>query len=112
VPVSQDSIRIGRRALTDRRISSRRFTIISTCPDRWGGSEELWSGAACALAESGTASFCFKTGVDSSHPSFRRLKSLSCTVRNLRRRNRAPVLNKYCHVLPLAIHLSTRVPIS
>jgi len=27
-----------------------------------------------------------------SHPSFRRLKSLSCTVRNLRRRNRAPVL--------------------
>ena len=110
MPVSQDSIRIGRRALTDRRISSRRFTIISTCPDRWGGSEELWSGAACALAESGHSVSCFKTGVDFSHPSFRRLKSLSCTVRNLRRRNRAPVFNKYCHVLPLAMHLSTRRP--
>ena len=108
MPVSKDSIRIG---LTEgRRKPSRRFTIISSCSDLWGGSEELWSAAACALAESGHSVSCFKTGVDATHPSVRRLKSFTCTVRNLRQRNRAPVLIKYSHVLPLAMHLSTRRP--
>ena len=44
------------------------------------------------------------------HPSIRRLKSFSCNVHNLRRRNRAPVLLKYAHVLPLAMHLARRRP--
>jgi len=93
-----------------RRKVSRRFTIISSCSDLWGGSEELWSAAACALIESGHNVSCFKTGVDATRPSVRQLKSFSCTVRNLRWRNRAPVLIKYAHVLPLAMHLSVRRP--
>ncbi|PYS37919.1 MAG: group 1 glycosyl transferase [Acidobacteria bacterium] len=109
MPISKDSVRIG--ALTEGRSKvSRRFTIISSCSDLWGGSEELWSAAACALAENGHSVSCFKTGVDTNHPSVRRLKSFNCTVRNLRRRNRGPVLIKYAHVLPLALHLLTRRP--
>jgi len=48
--------------------------------------------------------------VDATHPRVRQLKSLSCSVRNLRQRNRAPVVLKYAHVLPLAIHLARRRP--
>lgn len=95
---------------TSRDLTQARFTIISTCSDLWGGSEELWSAAACALLERGHNVSCFKSGVDATHPNIRRLKSLSCTVRNLRRRNRAPVLLKYAHVLPLATHLARRRP--
>src|ERR1044071_8433372 len=60
--------------------SPRRFTIVSTCPDAWGGSEELWAGAARVLAEKGHRVSAFKTALDASHPGIRRLKSLSCTV--------------------------------
>lgn len=89
---------------------AHRFTIISSCSDLWGGSEELWSAAACALSERGHHVSCFKSGVDETHPSIKRLKSLSCRVRNLRQQNRAPVLLKYAHVLPLAMHLARRRP--
>ena len=89
---------------------ARRFTIISSCSDRWGGSEELWSAAACALLAKGHNVFCFKSGVDETHPRVRQLKSFSCNVRNLRQQNRAPVLLKYAHVLPLAMHLARRRP--
>jgi glycosyltransferase involved in cell wall biosynthesis len=89
---------------------TRRFTIISSCSDLWGGSEELWSAAACALLERGHNVTCFKSGVDATHPRVRQLNSLSCRVHNLRRRNRAPVLLKYAHVLPLAMHLARRRP--
>jgi glycosyltransferase involved in cell wall biosynthesis len=89
---------------------TRRFTFISSCSDLWGGSEELWSAAACALLKMGHNISCFKSGVDATHPRILQLKSFSCSVRNLRRRNRAPVLLKYAHVLPLAIHLAWRRP--
>ena len=102
MPLSENSV-------TDTS-QARRFTIISSCSDLWGGSEELWSAAACALLERGHSISCFKSGVDETHPRVRRLKSLSCSVRNLRRRNRAPVLLKYIHVLPLAMHLARRRP--
>ena len=89
---------------------ARRFTIISSCSDAWGGSEELWSAAACALLQRGHNVSCFKSGVDETHSRIRRLKSLSCRVHNLRQRNRAPVLLKYAHVLPLIMHLARRRP--
>ncbi len=108
MPVYKDSI--GTALTAGPRTARRRFTIISSCSDLWGGSEELWSEAACRLIASGHSVSCFKTGVDTTQPSVRRLKSLSCTVHNLRRRNRAPVLIKYSHVLPLVMHLSTRRP--
>jgi len=66
-------------------VSARRFTIVSTCPDPWGGSEELWSGAAQVLSANGHRLSIFKTSLDQTHPRIQQLKSLSCTVRNLRR---------------------------
>jgi glycosyltransferase involved in cell wall biosynthesis len=65
--------------------STYRFVTISTCPEFWGGSEELWSRAASFLAETGHLVSVFKTVIDEMHPGIRRLKSLSCPVRDLER---------------------------
>lgn len=35
------------------RNSQQRFLFVSSCPDAWGGSEELWAGAAIHLHRSG-----------------------------------------------------------
>jgi glycosyltransferase involved in cell wall biosynthesis len=88
----------------------RRFTMISTCPEAWGGSEELWSGAASILAEKGHRVSAFKTVVDENHPRIRHLKSVSCTVRDLRMPplpRRAVTLS---HFLALSLHLKSRRP--
>lgn len=90
--------------------SPRRFTFISTCPELWGGSEELWAGAAAALAARGHRVTAYKTGVDGSHPRVRRLRSLSCTVLNLRRPPLPQPLITRSHLLVLAAHLTTRRP--
>jgi glycosyltransferase involved in cell wall biosynthesis len=84
--------------------------MVSTCPEPWGGSEELWSGAACVLAERGHRVSCFKTALDEAHPRVRRLKSLSCAVRNLPRLplSQPPVTR--LQMLSLAIHLTARRP--
>ena len=89
----------------------RRFAFISTCPELWGGSEELWAGAAVALAERGHAVTAYKTGVDKSHPKIRRLKSLSCSVHNLPRPPLVPqpVVTR-SHLLTVAARLSARRP--
>lgn len=94
----------------NRASQARRFTFVSTCPEAWGGSEELWSGAAAVLAERGHRVAAFKTVVDAAHPRVRQLKSLSCVVRNLRPLplpRRAVTLS---HFLKLATHLKTRRP--
>jgi glycosyltransferase involved in cell wall biosynthesis len=65
--------------------STYRFVTVSTCPDAWGGSEELWSRAASIVAEKGHRVSVFKTLIDEMHPSIQRLKSLSCPVRDLER---------------------------
>ena len=90
--------------------SSRRFAVVSTCPDAWGGSEELWSGAACVLAEKGHRVSAFKQALDESHPRIRRLKSLSCAVRNLRRLPFSQRLTTRYQLLSLATHLTARRP--
>jgi glycosyltransferase involved in cell wall biosynthesis len=90
--------------------SPRRFTVVSTCPDPWGGSEELWSGAACVLAERGHRVSAFKKALDESHPTIRRLKSLSCAVRNLRRLPLSQPLTTRSQLLALAAHLTARRP--
>ena len=89
----------------------RRFTFVSTCPELWGGSEELWAGAAAVLAERGHRVTAYKTGVDSSHPRVRRLESLACPVVNLRRPPYVPQpLVTRSHLLVLAAHLTARRP--
>src|SRR5438876_4007196 len=91
-------------------VSARRFTIISPCPESWGGSEELWSGAARILAERGHQVSAFKTAMDQTHPRVHQLKSLSCTVRNLRRLPAPQSLITRFHLLSLAVHLTIRRP--
>src|SRR5256714_125345 len=96
---------------SDPRFNSpRRFTVVSTCPELWGGSEELWSGAACVLAEKGHSVSCFKTALDDSHPRVQRLKSLSCSVRKLRRLPLSQPLTTRSQMLSLALHLTARRP--
>lgn len=59
--------------------------IVSSCPEPWGGSEELWSGTAAILAENHHSISVFKTGIDHSHSAIQRLTSLSCKVRDLQK---------------------------
>lgn len=88
----------------------RRFAFVSTCPESWGGSEELWSAAAAVLAEGGHRVSAFKTVVDETHPRIKRLKSLSCSVTNL---SRPPITERLVvryHLLLFAMHLKARRP--
>ncbi|MCA1616425.1 MAG: glycosyltransferase, partial [Acidobacteria bacterium] len=89
----------------------RRFAFVSTCPESWGGSEELWSGAAAVLAGRGHRVSAFKTVVDESHPAVRRLKSLSCPVRDLRQPPGVPRrVITLSHLLAVGAHLKSRRP--
>jgi glycosyltransferase involved in cell wall biosynthesis len=89
----------------------RSFIFISTCPELWGGSEELWAGAGAALAERGHRVAAFKTGVDASHPRVLRLKSLSCAVRNLPKPKHVPQqFVTRAHLAALASYLVARRP--
>lgn len=60
-----------------------RFVFFSSCTHTWGGSEELWAGAAALLAEGGHSVTIFKTCVDPNHPRIRRLLSRGCHIRDL-----------------------------
>src|SRR5437763_3903050 len=60
-----------------------RFVFFSSCSHPWGGSEELWEGAAALLAEDGHSVTIFKTCVDPDHPRIRRLLALGCHIRDL-----------------------------
>jgi glycosyltransferase involved in cell wall biosynthesis len=84
--------------------------MISTCPEAWGGSEELWSGSASLLAERGHRVSAFKTVVDNAHPRIQHLKSLSCPVRNLRVLPLPRRLVTISHLLFIALHLKARRP--
>lgn len=102
--------------------SQRRFVIISTCPEPWGGSEELWAGAASNLAENGHLVSILKTVVDEAHPAIQRLESLSCRVRDLKPIKGAQhFMNRFLpvrlqltpirkHALSIALHLKGRRP--
>lgn len=57
--------------------------IISSCPDDWGGSEELWGGSAQLLAQAGHRVFVFKTKVNPAHPRIAGLQQAGCIVTDL-----------------------------
>jgi glycosyltransferase involved in cell wall biosynthesis len=65
---------------TKRKI---RFAVISSCPETWGGSEELWFGAAEQLLLQGHTLNVFKTNVDYQHPRIQRLTELGCTIQDI-----------------------------
>ena len=87
-----------------------RFTIVSTCPESWGGSEELWSQAVTSLAARGHSISVFKTGVDKTHPRIQALRSLPCAVHDLRE---LPLPRRWvtiAHFLFFSLHLFMRRP--
>ncbi len=57
--------------------------MISSCPDAWGGSEELWAGAARALAAAGHEVRALKVRLDDQHPRVLELLGAGCMVSNL-----------------------------
>src|SRR5438094_2089209 len=61
-----------------------RFVLVSG-NRAWGGSEELWSATAAVLASDGHSVTVFTSGVDASEPRIRRLRALSCPIRDLAR---------------------------
>ena len=63
--------------------SRLRVAITSSCPDAWGGSEELWAGAARALAGAGHEVRALKVRLDGQHPKVLELQRAGCTVLNL-----------------------------
>jgi glycosyltransferase involved in cell wall biosynthesis len=65
--------------------SQRHLAFISSNAAPWGGSEELWSAAAAALAEDGHVVTAFKRRVDRNQPRIRRLRELGCRVHDLER---------------------------
>ena len=87
-----------------------RFTIVSTCPESWGGSEELWSGAAQLMAASGHRVSVFKTALNETHPRIQQLKSLACRVRKLKHSPRLQPLITRLNLLVLASHLVIHRP--
>jgi glycosyltransferase involved in cell wall biosynthesis len=62
---------------------SLRFAIVSSCPDVWGGSEELWAGTALFLAGNGHRIHIFKTNIDPQHPRIIQLRTAGCTITDL-----------------------------
>ncbi|HEY0143264.1 MAG TPA: glycosyltransferase family 4 protein [Thermoanaerobaculia bacterium] len=65
------------------------FSFISS-NRTWGGSEELWSATAAALAESGHAVTVFKSRVDEAEPRIQRLRELAADIRDLTRIAKLP----------------------
>ena len=62
----------------------RRFVFISG-NNTWGGSEELWSATAAALAADGHHVTVFKNRLDASEPRIQRLRELSVSIHDLAR---------------------------
>lgn len=65
--------------------SPLRFAILSSCVEPWGGSEEMWWQAACALRARGHEVDVFKTKVPEQHGRIRALRALGCAVRDVDR---------------------------
>jgi glycosyltransferase involved in cell wall biosynthesis len=60
-----------------------RFAFVSSCTDFWGGSEELWAGAAQIFAPAGHRVRAFKTNVNRCEKQVIKLESANCPVRDL-----------------------------
>ncbi|HEX9961182.1 MAG TPA: hypothetical protein VGB00_09640, partial [Pyrinomonadaceae bacterium] len=60
-----------------------RFAFVSSCTDFWGGSEELWAGAAQIFARAGHEARAFKTSVNRREKRVVELESANCPVQDL-----------------------------
>ncbi|RYF70839.1 MAG: glycosyltransferase [Cytophagaceae bacterium] len=59
------------------------FLIVSSCPESWGGSEELWAQAAIQLRQANHRVHVAKTNVDHRHPRIQALVAAGCTLTDL-----------------------------
>lgn len=84
-----------------------RLVFFSSCSQPWGGSEELWAGAAALLAEGGHSVTVFKTCVDRNQPRIRRLLGLGCHVRDLHR----ICLPYWIHLPKLLVQIAGKSPV-
>ena len=57
------------------RNMTQTFAFLSSCPEPWGGSEELWSGAALALVRDGHRVTGVKTLVQNNHSRIEKLRA-------------------------------------
>lgn len=62
-----------------------KVVFFSSCPEPWGGSEELWSGAAVRLRRSGHQILLYKTLVEYDHPRIKSLIEAGITVEDFYR---------------------------
>jgi len=58
-----------------------KFLFVSTCEEVWGGSEELWSGAAMKLARQGHRVLVFKSALPREHTKVQALLKAGCRLR-------------------------------
>lgn len=62
-----------------------RVLIVSSCPEPWGGSEELWWQAAQRLLDDPSHELCLaKVPLERDHPRIRALAERGCRIRDLR----------------------------
>lgn len=68
--------------------------FLSSCPEVWGGSEELWFGAALNLARANHSIAVIKTNIDFNHPSIKRLQTVSKFIDDYEKKYDASVLTR------------------
>ncbi len=61
----------------------KNIVIFSSCIEKWGGSEELWSQTAEFLAKRGYKIHIFKLSIDFAHPRIKSLLNLGCEITDL-----------------------------
>lgn len=64
--------------------SPNNLVFFSSCPDSWGGSEELWAQAAELMKQKNYQIHIFKLNVDFSHPQIKKLLNSGCKITDLK----------------------------
>jgi glycosyltransferase involved in cell wall biosynthesis len=70
---------------------------------KWGGSEELWSAAAAALARRGHQVSVYKGGIPATEPRIQALRALGCALTDLAR-PQLPVTRRYPFLRSRRLH--------
>jgi glycosyltransferase involved in cell wall biosynthesis len=76
--------------------------FLSPCPEAWGGSEDLWSGAAGRLAQAGHTVAAYKTVVEQGSPEIRQLAQSGVRVFDARPAHRSELVRAAFRVSPRA----------
>jgi len=91
----------------------KRILFVTSCPDAWGGSEELWSGAALELKRRGLRVFAGRSAPWHSgpmHPRWVRLRDAGITLRDFgASRSSRLIPDVLEHSVPIALRPAWRV---